>query len=410
MRQARGKFSSRQRIQIEPAGADMDLAVPPQYFELYFEGGDWKILWCQSAYDAKYLDESQSPGPIVVGPATGPRGITEAEAERLAWKMLLTSIQRSQLEQQTTMTLSSYVETKFVPEHVALKMRSSQTHYQRMLKHILTPADVDRAFGSTAKGPGGKLESVPGWPYLGSLRLCDVRPEHIRGITSAAIQRGYSTHTVKHIRNAMSAIFSHARQGQYFAGENPVSQARLADQPRKEAPALTLAEVEAAFRSMKHPEKEMMLMAILADINMSEICGLQWKRVNLNATESDADGDPIPPRTIAVRKQWYRDRLEDLKPSRVRTLSIPPPLLPVLVKLRNRARFSEPDDFVFVSRQGTPVNQNNIVERRLKPLAVQLGAPSLSWQVFRRTRKILLAKLGDQFPKIMATMVRDIYS
>jgi integrase len=154
----------------------------------------------------------------------------------------------------------------------------------------------------------------------------------------------------------------------------------------------------------------MMLMAILADINMSEICGLQWKRVNLNATESDADGDPIPPRTIAVRKQWYRDRLEDLKPSRVRTLSIPPPLLPVLVKLRNRARFSEPDDFVFVSRQGTPVNQNNIVERRLKPLAVQLGAPSLSWQVFRRTRKILLAKLGDQFPKIMATMVRDIYS
>ena len=133
-------------------------------------------------------------------------------------------------------------------------------------------------------------------------------------------------------------------------------------------------------------------MAVLTDISMAELCGLQWKQVNLTERTTKKGGDPIPPRTIAIRKQWYRDTLENVKSNRVSDVAISEALHRVLGSLKERGRFTRPDDFVFASRQGTPVNPNNIVERRLKPLAARMGLPSISWQVFRRTRKALVAE------------------
>jgi integrase len=232
----------------------------------------------------------------------------------------------------------------------------------------------------------------------------------------AAIERGYSRQTVKHMRNVLSAIFSFAKETRCFMGENPVSLVRLPEAGGDDAPAeteatptLTFAKANEALKLMEHPEKEMMLMALLADLNMGEIRGLQWKRVNLGETEMRMDDESVPPATMAIREQWYLDRLEGLKRRRVRNLPIPPPLVPLLMKLRDRARFTGPEDFVFVSRQGTPVNQSNIVKRRLNPLATKLGVPSLSWQVFRRTRKVLEAEFGSEFMDVMAVMVGSLF-
>ena len=59
------------------------------------------------------------------------------------------------------MTLGFFVETKFIPEHVEHKTRSGQTHYQAMLKHLLTPELVNHLFdpgkeqkGAANIGPG----------------------------------------------------------------------------------------------------------------------------------------------------------------------------------------------------------------------------------------------------------------
>ena len=64
-------------------------------------------------------------------------------------------------------------------------------------------------------------------------------------------------------------------------------------------------------------------MAILTGMNVAEICGLQWKHVNLSPSEQYADGEVIPSRTIAVRKQWYRGELNSVKIGRTRNVSDP---------------------------------------------------------------------------------------
>ena len=298
---------------------------------------------------------------------------------------------------QSTMTIAGFVETMFVPEHVAMKTLSGRTHFQAILKHVLTPEEVNRVFQVEGEKSKTKLKAAPNWPYLGNVRLCDARPDDVQRLISAALAGGYSTQTVKHIRNVVRAIFAHAKKKQSFTGDNPASLVTLPGMTRKEAHALTLAQAKEVLGVMEYPEKEMTLIAILTRIDVAEIYGLQWKYVNLTEAWSNTDGEPIPPRTIAVRKQWYRGELSDLKKSRNRNLPIPGPLLPILLGLSHRAKFTGSNDYVLVSRVGTPINENQIAARRLKPIGKELQMPWLSWQVFRRTHTTLAYELGMQF-------------
>jgi integrase len=315
----------------------------------------------------------------------------DKEALRDAWRTLFSLIQGKGLTQQFEMTVSEFVERKFVPEHVALKKVPGQIHYQAILRHVLTPEEVDRAFHVVPKGSRKLLKPIPDWPYLSTVRLCDVHPEHVHRLTSAALARGYSVQTVKHIRNVVSAVFSHAKRELCFMGENPAALIKLPELHRKQAHALSLDQAKEALKAMQYPEKELIMLAAFTGMTPAEICGLQWKWVNLSDVECNADGTSIQPKTIVVARQWHHGLLEDVKDNHQRSLPIPEPLLQILINLKGRARFTGPDDFVLVSRVGTPVNQKDIVARRLGPIAKRMGVPSVSLHTLRHTREILVS-------------------
>jgi site-specific recombinase XerD len=147
------------------------------------------------------------------------------------------------------MTVADFVQKVFVPEHVATKGLSGRTHYQAILKHVLRPEEVDRVFRVNTENSKTRLKALPDWPYLGSLRLRDVRPDHVQRLVFAALARGYSTQTIKHIRSVVSAVFSHAKKTQYCTGDNPASEVTLPESTRKEAHTLTLAQVREVIGS-----------------------------------------------------------------------------------------------------------------------------------------------------------------
>ena len=383
----------------------MDYQRPPQGSDLCLDSGEWGTIDCEEAANLTGIEREPWRLPGDIDLSTASSVLTENKTQWMPWKNLLSQLQQNALAQRCTMTVAEFVERKFVPEHVALKESSGRTHYQAMLKHVLTPEEVDRLFRVSPKESKKKLKAVPDWPYLSEVRLCDVQPDHVHRLTSAALERGYATQTVTHIRNVVSAIFSHARREQCFMGDNPVTQVKPPEIARKEPRALTFAQAKEVLEAMRYPEREMTLIALFTGMNVAEICGLQWRHVNLTAIQNNRDGVLIPPRTIAVRKQWYRGELGSVKPGRARFLPIPQSLLQTLIKLSSRPNFTGPDDFVLVSRAGTPANQTNILVQRLKPIAMRLQVPSLSWLVFRRTRKAWAAEFGIQFEESMAMMV-----
>jgi integrase len=348
------------------------------------QGGLCTLLWPEDAIGSNGAVPGRWREPAWIGPATGPERQTTERPD-----------QHDRVPQSLT-TIADFVENLFVPEHVATKGLSGRTHFQAILKHVLPPEEVDRMFHVDTQKSTARLTAVPDWPYLGKVRLCDTRPDDVQRLISAALDRGYSTQTVTHIRNVVSAIFEHAKKKQWFAGDNPALKATLPVMTRKGAHALTLAEAKEVLGAMQYPEKEMALITVLTNMNVSEICGVQWKHVNLTEAWSHADGASIPPRTIAVRKQWYLGELSTVTGKRNRIQPIPEPLLPILLELSRRDKYTKPDDFVLVSRAGTPIKANNIVARRLKPIGKDLQIPRLSWNVIRRSRSTLAYELGTQ--------------
>ena len=305
-------------------------------------------------------------------------------------------------------TVSEFVETRFVPQHVFSKTTSGRRHYQAILKHILLPAEVDRIFAVTQRRAlKAKLIDNPEWPYLGHHPMASVTSDLLQQLISAAEQKGYSAQTVKHIRNVIRAIFSHAIGDGSFVGENPAVSVSIPEMNRREARSLSLAQTSQLLKRMHYPEREIALMAILTNMNIAEICGLQWMYVNLSDHFLTREGVSIPARSIAVRNQWYRGQLSPVPPARVKDIRMSPLMLKVLLSLSG-TRTGGWHDFVLSTKSGRPINQINLAARRLKRIGTQLDMPWISWQVIRRTRQALADEYEAQVQVYLSKMVFPI--
>jgi integrase len=306
----------------------------------------------------------------------------------------------------STMCLAKFVERKFIPNHVAHKSLSGRTHYQAILKHVLKPETVDRLFTPYVGMGRVRLRTLPDWPYLDEVRLCDLNPDHVRQLTTLASARGYSHQTVKHIRNVISAIISHARRERMFSGDNPVSEVELPSIPRKTSHSLTIVEAKTILGLMEYPEREIALITITTGMSIAEICALQWKHVNLTWSTTYIEGKLIPPSSIIVRKQWNASGLVDATSNRVRLVRVPEPLIDALMRLRRRRRIADPNCFVIATREGSPIRPASLRMLRLKPIGQKLEMPWLSWQVLKRAHEALLSELRDQLSEALVLSAR----
>jgi integrase len=308
---------------------------------------------------------------------------------------LLSSFEKG--SQNSTMSLEVFVAQKFIPEHVEHKSIAGRTHYKAILKHVLRPEKVDRLFCHKKERPRARLKASPDWPYLDEVRLCDIRPAHVQQLTSFASDHGYSTQTVKHIRNVISAIISHAKREQCFSGENPASGVELPPMARCRAENLTIVQAKRMLRLMQYPEREIALITITTGMSISEICGLQWKNVNLMDSKIDIEGEPIAPRSIFVKNQYSSRGLVGVNIHRIRTVEIPEPLFRTLQSLGQMQNTPDPNRLVLPSLAGTPINPGSLRMQRLRPIGRKLNMPGLSWQILTRAHYALLSELRTQF-------------
>jgi len=139
-------------------------------------------------------------------------------------------------------------------------------------------------------------------------------------------------------------------------------------------------------------------LVTLTDMNVGEICGLQWKYVNLSSEICRVQEEALPPRTIAIRNKWYRGEFAAAR-NRNRLIVASDVLCSIFRELRNRKHFCGADDFVLASRTGTPIHPENIAARRLKTIGKTFEMPWLSWHVFHRTGVNLQTELGRHWHK-----------
>jgi len=127
----------------------------------------------------------------------------------------------------------------------------------------------------------------------------------------------------------------------------------------------------------------MVLLAILRGMRIGEILGLRRKDVDFRSGQ------------IRIEQACYRGLLASpkTKGSR-RTLPLSRAFMSSLIQIYEHAPRTGEDDLVFQTRNGTPLNDTNLLHRHLKPAGWEIGMPSLSWHTLRRTHATLLQTAG----------------
>src|SRR5205807_9541271 len=78
-----------------------------------------------------------------------------------------------------SMSVSEFVQTRFIPEYVVTRGSAGHAHFKAILRYVLTPEQFRCAFPAKLTNAGRRLREMPGWPYLGLLPLCEVSADMI---------------------------------------------------------------------------------------------------------------------------------------------------------------------------------------------------------------------------------------
>ena len=76
-------------------------------------------------------------------------------------------------------------------------------------------------------------------------------------------------------------------------------------------------------------------------------------------------------------------------------MAVPKPLQLELECWRTACGDLTPDDFMFASSRGTPLDGHNYLQRVLQPVAEKIGIPCLTFQALRRTFATLVQGKGS---------------
>lgn len=367
--------------------------------DLYEQGGRWKLRWKE---DQRRADGSKHYGwtkPIVIGPSEGQGRFTEKQARRIAWDNHLSKVDINMRTPQAVMTVREFVDRKYRREHIQISMKPAGRYsVEQMLKYVLDGIPERR---KNRKKTETLEPEIPRNCGIGEMRMRDVCREDAQALVSEALTRGYSTKTAKEIRTCISGVFTYAEKIDWFNGKNPAKFVALPEAVPVRLPvALTFEQLKMLLSMLKPAARAMALCASLTSMNIAEVCGLKWKRLNLTAEFVIVDGESIPPYSAAVREQWYLRQFGSVKghvgraSARRRNLPLPSLLAEALEAVRKNATFTAPDDPVFAGETGRPIDQQAMLKRQVRKVSAGMGFPKLGWHDLRRTFATLTDQLG----------------
>lgn len=307
--------------------------------------GSWLLRWREDSRDITGRPIRQQVS-MTIGKTTGPDKMTRRQAEREAWDRVLSKLDAATMKPAALITLQQFVTARFMPDHVEMTLKAGgKDHYAYCLGHIL--------------------------PKLGDWRMRDITNLALQDFLNS--KRGsLSPQTIAHLKNALSAIFRHAKRCAVWAGDLPTDGLLV---PRIESPEKQVLTHEQALRLVGCLHGQYSTLAALmlsTGLRIGEAAGLTWKRIDF------AVG------IITIQESWSREHgYQSPKTKRgIRRVPLPPALT---AALRASQGDAGPDAPVFITQNGNPIDKRTTASKILKPAAKRAGVPWVSWHTLRHT-------------------------
>jgi integrase len=349
------------RVQNGPAivsmfGDDMARRRGKQKGSLKIEGPSWIGYWNETVRAVDGTETWHKFSRVI-----GPKEWTKKKVQREFDEAILQKLDTATQCPQSLATVAEFVSRKYALDVLRGLKPNTQIQYRSLLKkHIL--------------------------PAIGAKRLRDIRREHVQSLVWAKLDQRLSSRTVGHIRKVVSAVFDYAITINHYSGDNPSSHLRMPEKKDvRQKIAYTYDQAKRLLEFLEAPTREMVLTALCTSMNVAELAGLRWRYVNLTDQFSLVEGEAIPPFRAAVRWNFTAGQFGTVKTgNRLRTVPLPQMVQEALLQFREASNFTGPDDPVFTSRNGTPIDANNVRNRAFKRASEKLGF-RVNWHAFRHT-------------------------
>jgi integrase len=197
-------------------------------------------------------------------------------------------------------------------------------------------------------------------PFFGRTALEEIRTEQVQRFVASRVRDGLSANTVgKHLA-LLKIILRHAVEWGYLE-ENPATPVRGPRVPYREVDVLEPAEARRLLAHLDDGHRVLFATALLTGMRLGELLALKWRDVDLAAA------------TLRVRRSLWRGRFLDPKTRHsVRTIPLTPSLVASLERHR-RSRLPTRSDLVFATREGTPLDPDNLRKRVFEPARDRAG-------------------------------------
>jgi integrase len=286
----------------------------------------------------------------------------------------------------STMAVSDFIETVYLPEIKEKKRPSTYKNYRDIFRIHVKPRLGEKSLRHFRCCDGERLLADIGR----QARTKDGKP--------------LGTNTLARMKSFLSGAFKTAKRVGALDGINPMTDTSLPDGTRPGTTyAYTLAEVRAMLAILPEPARTIVLFAAFTGLRQGEIRGVRWR---------DFSG-----KTLAVERSIWNAIVN--KPKTVFSAAPIPvvrPLADALELHRQRmGKLAAPDLPIFQSGIGTPINLANVAKRVIVPKiekCVTCGKPKsehktdghmfeldktlrwYGWHAFRRGLATTLHQLG----------------
>lgn len=230
-------------------------------------------------------------------------------------------------------------------------------------------------------------------PAFGSCALCEVTRVRIEALLSNLRQKGHASGTLRGVRATISTVLQAAVERGHL-DKNAAHGIRIRSTGAKlERRFYSPAQVRQLLPELTEPCRTVIQLAALTGMRIGEILALRWKRVHLlrgtiEVAETYSDGEFGLPKTR----------------SSSRVIPISDFLRTVLESHRAGVKRNSPDDLVFCTPSGTPLNPKNLYNRVLAPACDRIKQPRVSWHSFRHTHATLLTEVGESIKTAQALL------
>jgi integrase len=294
------------------------------------------------------------------------------------------------------------------PMNQGLDTVGSATNFEHFVEKTYIPLTMPLLASSTRGRYQGVLDNYL-LPQFGRLTLRDLTPETLQRYFSAMSTSVLASASREKIRAVLASVLNAAITYRLLI-TTPIEGVRMpVDRrgKRRIKPHLTPEQFEQLITRIAEPYSTMVYVAIFTGLRVSELAALRWEDIGADSITIDerfCRGDFAAPKsqasnaTIAVNRSVI-ERIHRLK---LLTVNVRAGLATRKYKV---VKSDRPEDLVFQSvRSGSPLRDNNILCRFIKPVARALDMPWVNWRCLRTSHATWLKLAGADVKDAQAQM------